>query len=140
MAAENPKITEALGGAMQIPQIFHELLSDMAAVLMNAAGPRLSSAVLPGFHGNAAAWTSHWPGAALCIPALLCWAQGALSEAGGVIRIVWRLLVNLLGPAEPEPEAAWPGEFHPQPDIPQADLTHFLLVFDQKGHMCITQC
>lgn len=75
----------------------------MAAVLRNAAGPRLSPAVLPAFHGNAAAWTSHWPGAALCIPAVL--GPGTLSEAGGVKRTMWRLLVNPLGPAEPEQDA-----------------------------------
>lgn len=97
----------------------------MEPVLMNAAGPRLSPAVLPGFHGNAAAWTSHWLGAALYIPALLCWAWGALSEAGGVKRTMWRLLEILLGPAEPEQGAVWPSLFHFQPHTPQAGLTPF---------------
>lgn len=54
MAAENPKITEALGGAVQRShRSFHRFLlfdmTDMEPVLMNAAGPRLSPAVLPGW-------------------------------------------------------------------------------------------
>lgn len=73
MAAEDPKITEAVGGAVQrSPRSFHGLLSDvtdMEPVLINTAEPRLSSAVLPGFHGNAAIQTSQ--AAALCIPAVL---------------------------------------------------------------------
>lgn len=113
-------------------------MTDMEPVLMNAARPRLNPAVLLGFRGNAAAWTSAWPGAAFCIPAMLCWGQRALLEDGGVNRTMWRLLVNLFGPAEPEQDAVWPGEFHSQTDIPQAGLTRFLLVLDQKGHMCIT--
>lgn len=98
---------------------------DMEPGLMNAAGPRLSPAVLPGFHGNAAAWTSHWPGAALCIPAMPCWARGALSEAGDMKRAMWRLLETLLGPAKPEQGAVWPSLFHSQPDTARAGLTPF---------------
>lgn len=54
------------------PRSFHGLLSDvtdMEPVLINTAEPRLSSAVLSGFHGNAATQTSQ--AAALCIPAVL---------------------------------------------------------------------
>lgn len=75
-AAENPKITEALGGTVQrYYRSFHRCLpSDMTNIepeLINPSGPRLTHAVLPGccsshsgFHGNATAWTSHrsWAG------------------------------------------------------------------------------
>lgn len=66
----------------------------------------------------------HPPGQEQLCVFLLCHA-GALSEAEGVKRTMWRLLISLLGPAEPEQDAVWPSSFHSQPVIPHAGLTPF---------------
>lgn len=113
------------------PRSFHGLLSDvtdMEPVLINTAELRLSSAVLPGFHGNAATQTSQ--AAALCIPAVLCWAQGALSEAGV------KRTMEIPGQSSRARTRCSLAQFIPlSARYPTSWSYPFILVFDHKGHM-----